>query len=61
MEWINTTWKISKDVVSKNILTKKDIQKLVDAAKNSRDETLIAMLWETGARIDELIDPEIGT
>lgn len=33
-----------------------DSQKLLEAMKNSRDKLLIALLWDTGARIGELLN-----
>ncbi|KXA94404.1 hypothetical protein AKJ65_04500 [candidate division MSBL1 archaeon SCGC-AAA259E19] len=58
VKWINTTRKRSNGILPKNVLTEKDIKKLMDGAKNSQD--LIAMLQKTGARIGELIDLQIG-
>lgn len=60
VKWINTTRKRSNSTLPKDALTEKDIRELMDAAKNSKDRALIALLWETGARIGELIDLEIG-
>lgn len=44
----------------KDLLTKDDIKAQIDAAKNPRDRALIAMLYETGARIGEIIDLTVG-
>lgn len=60
VDWISTTLKKSNDKLPKNVLVEDDIQDLIEAAENPRDKALIAMLWETGARIGELIDLEIG-
>jgi len=44
----------------KDLLTKDDIEAQIDAAKNPRDKALISLLYETGARIGELIDLTVG-
>ncbi len=48
------------DTLPKDLLTKDDINAQMAAAKNPRDKALIAMLYETGARIGELIDLTVG-
>jgi len=60
VEWISTTVKKSNNTLPKDVLTEEDIQKLIKTATNTRDRALISMLWETGARMGELIDLTIG-
>ena len=48
------------DMLPKDLLTKEDIQAQADAANNPRDKALIWLLYETGARIGELIDLTVG-
>lgn len=48
------------DTLPKDLLTKEDIQTQADAAKNPRDKAFIWLLYETGARIGELIDLTVG-
>lgn len=60
VKFIKTTRKRSNDTLPEDILNEKDIENLIDSATNSRDEALISILWETGARIGELIDLEVG-
>lgn len=50
----------SNNMLSKDLLTKQDIQRQIKAAKNDRDKAFIAVLYETGARIGELIDLKVG-
>lgn len=38
-----------------DILTRKDVEKMIDAAKGLRNKTFIAMLYESGCRISELL------
>lgn len=42
------------------LLTEQDIQALLDVALNPRDRALIAVTWETGARIGEIGNLTIG-
>ena len=48
------------DTLPKDLLTKGDIENQVDAAKNPRDKAFIYLLYESGARIGELIDLTVG-
>lgn len=59
--WINTTPKNgSNGKLPKDLLTREDIDALKDGCRNTRDRAFIAMLYETGARIGELIDLTVG-
>lgn len=58
--WIELNQPKSNDTLPKDLLSKEDIENQVDAAKNPRDKALIYMLYETGARIGELIDLTVG-
>lgn len=60
-EWIQTyVSKRNGGKLPEELLTKEDIKAQIEAAHNPRDKALIAMLYETGARIGELIDLEVG-
>ncbi len=61
VEWINTTNKAENGKLPEDMLTEEDIEELIDHAQNPRDRALISVLWETGARIGELIDLTIGS
>ncbi|MDE1874400.1 MAG: tyrosine-type recombinase/integrase [Candidatus Micrarchaeota archaeon] len=37
------------------MLTEEDIKKLIEACKNQRDKTIIALMWDTGMRVGELL------
>lgn len=59
--WMTTTVRKNKDEkLKKNLLTENDIQTLLNACNNARDKALISLLWETGARIGELVDLAVG-
>jgi site-specific recombinase XerD len=60
VNWIDMNQPNSNDTLPKDLLSKEDIENQVDAAKNPRDKALIMMLYETGARIGELIDITVG-
>ncbi len=59
VKWISTTKKKRDEKLPETMLTEEDVVKMIEAADNSRDKAFIAMLWETGARIGELIDMKI--
>lgn len=58
--WMKVSSGNSNDTLPKDLLTKDDIEAQVDAAKNPRDRALIWLLYESGARIGELIDLTVG-
>lgn len=58
--WMDMNGSYTNDTLPKDLLTQEDIQKQIAAAKNDRDKALIALLYETGARIGELIDLTVG-
>lgn len=59
VEWI-TTDAYTTGKLPQNLLTPDDIDAQIAAANNYRDKALISVLWETGARIGELIDLKVG-
>jgi len=60
VKWIKTSQHRRNNKLPKDMLTEEDISKMLDVASNPRDRALISLLWETGARIGELYDVEIG-
>lgn len=60
VKFITTTEKNNNKKLPKSMLIKKDINKLIVAANSPRDRAFISMLWETGARIDELLKLKVG-
>jgi len=59
-EWITAPSSYSKNPLPKDLLKPDDVERLIDAAYNPRDEALVALLWETGARIGEIIGLTVG-
>lgn len=52
VEWIDTT--VSMKEVS--ALTRREVEALIDAAANTRDKALIMVLFDSGARAEELLN-----
>lgn len=60
MKWIRRGPVEQKRILPQSLLTPNDVQALVEACSNERDRAFIAVLWETGARIGELIDLQVS-
>ncbi|MFW6083135.1 MAG: tyrosine-type recombinase/integrase [Thermoplasmatota archaeon] len=61
VEWLKINYNNSNGKLPEEMLTEDDIEELIDHALNPRDKALISILWETGARIGELIDLTVGS
>lgn len=59
-KWIRRGPVEQKRILPQSLLTPRDVQAMVDACRNERDRAFIALLWETGARIGELIDLQLS-
>ncbi|MFB6105065.1 MAG: tyrosine-type recombinase/integrase, partial [Halobacteriaceae archaeon] len=59
VDWI-TSGDYDSGKLPQDLLTKEDVEAQIEAAYNYRDKAFIAVLWETGARIGELIDLTVG-
>lgn len=60
VDWLTTTAPNETGTLPKELLTRGDIDALKDACRNKRDRAFIALLYETGTRIGELIDLTVG-
>lgn len=60
VKWLKTSSKSKNDKLPEDLLTEDDVKRMIDAADNPRDKALIALLWETGARIGEIYDLKVG-
>jgi len=58
-KWIKRGRQSYRRLLPQSLLTPADIEAMIDTCTNDRDQAFIAMLWETGARIGELIDLRI--
>ncbi len=61
VNWLEIDHNKSNGKLPEEMLVEDDIDLLIENAKNPRDKALISLLWETGARIGELIDLTIGS
>jgi site-specific recombinase XerD len=59
VSWIKTTMKDYGRKLPKDLLTKEEIDRMIDAANNPRDKALISVLYESGCRIGELLSLKI--
>lgn len=59
VRWIKTTMKKSKCRLPEDLLTKKDVRKLIEGAVHIRDNALISFLYESGCRIGEVLSMRI--
>lgn len=53
--WIKTTSSKKGMMLPEDLLTEKDIAKLLDAARSPRDRAIIALLFDSGIRAGELL------
>jgi integrase/transcription elongation factor Elf1 len=60
VSWLKTGMKISKKLLPENILDEDEIIKLLDAVNDARDKALIAVLFDTGMRVGELLNMKFG-
>lgn len=58
VKWIKIDQGINNKL-PEDMLTQEEIEKLIDVCKNQRDKTIIALLWDTGMRIGEMLNIKI--
>jgi len=58
--WIRRGPESYRRLLPRNLLTPQDVAAMIEYCVNDRDRAFIAVLWETGARIGELIDLRVG-
>jgi integrase/recombinase XerD len=56
VKWISTSMKNNRQKLPNELLIIDDVKKLADATNNLRDRCFVLMLYESGARIGELIN-----
>ncbi len=59
VKWIKLSNEGSKKLPAEVLLTEEDIVKLIEVCMNQRDKALIALLWDTGMRVGELLTLKI--
>lgn len=60
VKWIKRQSKPPTKVKAKDLITRDELKDLIKAAKNDRDRCLVALLYESGARLGELLAIKIG-
>jgi len=58
--WIQGKHRTHQKLLPQNLLSPDDIEAMLNVVSNERDRAFIALLWETGARIGELLDLRIS-
>ncbi len=58
-KWIKATSPTNKRKLPDELLNEEDIKKLIKNCNNIRNKAIISLLWETGARIGEILDLKI--
>jgi integrase len=60
VRWVRTTMRKGRgSLMPEELLSEKDIKKMIEAAENSRDRAFISALYESGCRIGEIATIQI--
>lgn len=59
VEWIKLSRRINSYKLPEEILTKEEVLRMVENCQNIRDKALIISLWESGCRINELLNVKL--
>ncbi len=55
VKWISTTNKKDKQRLPEDLLTEEEVVKMIEFCRNERDKAFIAVLYESGCRIAEIL------
>lgn len=55
VSWIKTTIRNRNSKLPEELLTEQEVKKAIETCDHPRDKALIAVLWESGARIGEVL------
>lgn len=59
VRWIRTGARKNNDTLPEDLLTEDEVKKIIGACRNPRDRAIVAVLWESGCRIGELLNLRI--
>jgi len=59
VSWLKTASKSRSRLPPEELLTERDVERLLEAAGDTQTRALVAVLWETGARVGELLNMRI--
>ena len=57
--WIKTSIRQSKQILPEDMLTHTEVAKLLQLATNERDKAIIALLYDSGIRVGELLNMRV--
>lgn len=57
--WINTTIRKSRTKLPEDLITEDEIEQMLQVADNKRDKAFTLLLYETGARIGEILNVKV--
>ena len=55
VRWIKTTFRKNKRKLPEELITKQEVEKMIAVAEHTRDKALIALFYESGFRIEEIL------
>ena len=59
VSWLKTASRRRSRLPPEELLTERDVERLLEAAGDTQTRALVAVLWETGARVGELLNMRI--
>ena len=59
VKWIKLSNEGSKRLPAEVLLNEDDIRKMLEACRNQRDKAVVALLWDSGMRVGELLNLKI--
>ena len=59
VKWLRTTGKKNNKKLPEDLLNEDEVKRMIEAANNSRDRSLISIIWEAGCRVGELLSMQV--
>ena len=59
VEWIKSTIKETNKIIPEELLTEEEVKRLINAAQHPRNKAMVALLYESGCRVGELLSLQI--
>jgi integrase len=59
VEWIKSTIKKTNKIIPEELLTEEEVKRLINAAQHPRNKAMVALLYESGCRVGELLSLQI--
>lgn len=61
VSWIKVGRRSKRRLPPEELLTERDVERLLEAASDTQMKAMLAVLWETGCRVGELLTMRIGS